>query len=185
MQIYIFDPNTKSLIATCTSCLNSSAYVLLDGQMAKLARFLDFSSVSNIILIFRILFISGKGKETELAQLSSPKLDLAMRNPSNLNQPLLTPSAAKLITIFQHCMHILCIAPNVSLYECFCMCIFISCTRMFLQRKVRRGQHRGGKSGRGSKGQGAHKTLPRIGFEGGNTPFYLIVPKEPYYAGHQ
>ncbi|ELU18877.1 hypothetical protein CAPTEDRAFT_161630 [Capitella teleta] len=52
------------------------------------------------------------------------------------------------------------------------------------KRKIRRGQHGGGKSGRGSKGQGAHKTLPRIGFEGGNTPFYLAIPKEPYYFGH-
>jgi large subunit ribosomal protein L15 len=28
-------------------------------------------------------------------------------------------------------------------------------------------------------------TLPRLGFEGGNTPFYLRIPKEPYYKGHQ
>jgi len=27
-------------------------------------------------------------------------------------------------------------------------------------------------------------TLPPLGFEGGNTPFYLRIPKEPYYAGH-
>lgn len=27
-------------------------------------------------------------------------------------------------------------------------------------------------------------TLPRLGFEGGNSPFYLIIPKEPYYENH-
>lgn len=32
-------------------------------------------------------------------------------------------------------------------------------------------------SGRGHKGQGQRGTLPRIGFEGGQTPFYLRVPK--------
>ncbi|XP_067677712.1 large ribosomal subunit protein uL15m-like [Haliotis asinina] len=40
------------------------------------------------------------------------------------------------------------------------------------------------KHGRGNKGQGQRNTLPRLGFEGGNTPFYLIIPKEPYYKGH-
>ncbi|XP_069126980.1 large ribosomal subunit protein uL15m-like [Argopecten irradians] len=46
----------------------------------------------------------------------------------------------------------------------------------------RRSSKRG--SGRGDKGQGARGTLPRIGFEGNNTPFYLQIPKEPYYEKH-
>ncbi|XP_045160479.1 39S ribosomal protein L15, mitochondrial-like [Mercenaria mercenaria] len=51
-------------------------------------------------------------------------------------------------------------------------------------KKRRRNRHSGFKSGRGDKGQGQRMTLPRIGFEGGNTPFYLRIPKEPYYKGH-
>lgn len=27
-------------------------------------------------------------------------------------------------------------------------------------------------------------SLPRVGFEGGQVPFYLVIPKEPYYEGH-
>jgi len=49
---------------------------------------------------------------------------------------------------------------------------------------VRKGQWGGRKCGRGNKGQGQRNTLPRIGFEGGNTPFYLLIPSEPYYFGH-
>ncbi|KAJ8305727.1 hypothetical protein KUTeg_016272 [Tegillarca granosa] len=41
-----------------------------------------------------------------------------------------------------------------------------------------------GSHGRGNKGQGHRGTLPRIGFEGGQTPLYIRVPKEPYYAQH-
>ncbi|XP_074642424.1 large ribosomal subunit protein uL15m-like [Tubulanus polymorphus] len=48
----------------------------------------------------------------------------------------------------------------------------------------RRGVHGGKTLGLGHKGQGQHGTLPRIGYEGGQTPFYLKVPKEPYYQGH-
>ncbi|KAK7501169.1 hypothetical protein BaRGS_00007654 [Batillaria attramentaria] len=51
-------------------------------------------------------------------------------------------------------------------------------------KKRRRGFEDGKTHGRGHKGQGQHMTLPRLGFEGGNTPFYLIVPKEPYYENH-
>ncbi|KAL5016113.1 hypothetical protein ScPMuIL_005702 [Solemya velum] len=54
------------------------------------------------------------------------------------------------------------------------------------QRKYdkRRGLKKGRSHGRGTKGQGQRMTLPRLGFEGGNTPFYLKVPQEPYYRGH-
>jgi hypothetical protein len=33
----------------------------------------------------------------------------------------------------------------------------------------------------------AHQRMsyPRLGFEGGQTPFYLAIPLEPYYKGHQ
>jgi len=47
------------------------------------------------------------------------------------------------------------------------------------------GQHGGRKCGHGNKGQGQRNTLPRIGFDGSSTPFYLLIPKEPYYEGHQ
>lgn len=47
----------------------------------------------------------------------------------------------------------------------------------------RRGGAKGRKCGRGHKGQHQRGTLPRIGFEGG-TPFYLRIPKYPYYEGH-
>ncbi|XP_013405039.1 39S ribosomal protein L15, mitochondrial [Lingula anatina] len=50
--------------------------------------------------------------------------------------------------------------------------------------KMRRGQHGGDKCGRGNKGQGQRNNRPRLGFEGGNSPFYLRIPKEPYYKGH-
>ncbi|KAK3584952.1 hypothetical protein CHS0354_009636 [Potamilus streckersoni] len=48
----------------------------------------------------------------------------------------------------------------------------------------RRGREKGSKHGRGDKGQGARMTLPRLGFEGGQFPFYLRFPKERYYEGH-
>ncbi|XP_038057411.1 39S ribosomal protein L15, mitochondrial-like [Patiria miniata] len=47
-----------------------------------------------------------------------------------------------------------------------------------------RGQYRGNSSGHGKSGQGMRGTKPRIGFEGGQTPFYLRIPKYPYYKGH-
>ncbi|KAL8571885.1 hypothetical protein ACOMHN_011477 [Nucella lapillus] len=53
-----------------------------------------------------------------------------------------------------------------------------------LRKERRRSFAKGKTHGRGHKGQGQHMTLPRLGFEGGNTPFYLIVPKEPYYENH-
>ncbi|XP_028393961.1 uncharacterized protein LOC114518178 [Dendronephthya gigantea] len=42
------------------------------------------------------------------------------------------------------------------------------------------GSGRGKTSGRGHKGQGQRGTLPRIGFEGGQTPFYLRIPKHGF-----
>ena len=55
---------------------------------------------------------------------------------------------------------------------------------MLFQRKVRLGQH-GQKCGRGNKGAGQRNTLPPIGIEGTSTPFVQLIPKEPYYYGHQ
>ncbi|KAM7390284.1 hypothetical protein PAMA_008453 [Pampus argenteus] len=47
-----------------------------------------------------------------------------------------------------------------------------------------RGQHGGNRSGRGHKGQRQRGTRPRLGFEGGSTPFYLSIPKYGYNEGH-
>ncbi|XP_061457259.1 large ribosomal subunit protein uL15m isoform X2 [Rhineura floridana] len=44
--------------------------------------------------------------------------------------------------------------------------------------------HGGGKSGRGHKGQRQRGTRPRLGFEGGQTPFYLVIPKYTYNDRH-
>ncbi|XP_025778362.1 39S ribosomal protein L15, mitochondrial [Puma concolor] len=41
----------------------------------------------------------------------------------------------------------------------------------------RRGQRRGRKCGRGHKGERQRGTRPRLGFEGGQTPFYIRIPK--------
>lgn len=43
-----------------------------------------------------------------------------------------------------------------------------------------RGSGRGKTSGRGHKGQGQRNTKPRLGFEGGQTPLYLRVPKHGF-----
>ncbi|GAB1608464.1 39S ribosomal protein L15, mitochondrial-like [Argonauta hians] len=55
-----------------------------------------------------------------------------------------------------------------------------SITRKELKK---RGACRGGNSGRPDTGQRKHGNLPRLGFEGGNVPFYLMIPKEPFYKG--
>ncbi|XP_030636416.1 large ribosomal subunit protein uL15m [Chanos chanos] len=47
-----------------------------------------------------------------------------------------------------------------------------------------RGMHGGSKSGRGHKGERQRGNRPRLGFEGGQTPFYLIIPKYGYNEGH-
>ncbi|CAM9640143.1 large ribosomal subunit protein uL15m [Lampetra fluviatilis] len=55
------------------------------------------------------------------------------------------------------------------------------------KRETQRGRgrvHQGGKSGRGHKGQRQRSTRPRLGFEGGQTPFYIVVPKYGYNKDH-
>ncbi|XP_050402600.1 39S ribosomal protein L15, mitochondrial [Patella vulgata] len=52
-------------------------------------------------------------------------------------------------------------------------------------KRRRRDRQHGKTHGRGHKGQGQRATLPRLGFEGNNTPFYLQIPKEPYYKDHE
>ncbi|EDO44563.1 predicted protein [Nematostella vectensis] len=42
------------------------------------------------------------------------------------------------------------------------------------------GSGRGKTAGRGHKGQGQRGTKPRLGFEGGQTPFYLRIPKHGF-----
>ncbi|KAH0617712.1 hypothetical protein JD844_016211 [Phrynosoma platyrhinos] len=52
------------------------------------------------------------------------------------------------------------------------------------ERRRGRGRYRGRKSGRGHKGERQRGTRPRLGFEGGQTPFYLVIPKYSYNEGH-
>lgn len=47
-----------------------------------------------------------------------------------------------------------------------------------------RGQHGGDYHGAGNKGSGQRQNFMRIGYETGNTPFYLRFGYEPYYKGH-
>ncbi|XP_031828998.1 mitochondrial ribosomal protein L15 [Nomia melanderi] len=47
-----------------------------------------------------------------------------------------------------------------------------------------RGQHGGDKHGAGNKGSGQRQNYMRLGYETGNTPFYLRFGWEPYYKGH-
>jgi len=47
-----------------------------------------------------------------------------------------------------------------------------------------RGQHGGDKHGAGNKGSGQRQNFMRLGYETGNTPFYIRFPYEPYYRGH-
>jgi len=42
------------------------------------------------------------------------------------------------------------------------------------------GSGHGKTAGKGHKGQGQRGTMPRIGFEGGQTPFYRLVPKHGF-----
>lgn len=55
----------------------------------------------------------------------------------------------------------------------------------FSQSKRGRGRYGGNKHGAGNKGSGQRQNFMRLGYETGNNPFYLRVPKEPYYKGHQ
>ncbi|XP_030046006.1 large ribosomal subunit protein uL15m [Microcaecilia unicolor] len=52
------------------------------------------------------------------------------------------------------------------------------------EKRRGRGLYGGGKSGRGHKGQKQRGNRPRLGFEGGQTPFYLVIPKYGYNVGH-
>ncbi|KAM6977632.1 large ribosomal subunit protein uL15m [Aplochiton taeniatus] len=52
------------------------------------------------------------------------------------------------------------------------------------EKKRGRGQHGGNRSGRGHKGERQRGNRPRLGFEGGQTPFYLAIPKYGYNEGH-
>ncbi|GAA6106217.1 39S ribosomal protein L15, mitochondrial [Tachysurus ichikawai] len=52
------------------------------------------------------------------------------------------------------------------------------------EKRRGRGQHGGNKSGRGHKGERQRGNRPRLGFEGGQTPFYLLIPKYGYNEGH-
>ena len=52
-----------------------------------------------------------------------------------------------------------------------------------LERR-RRGQRRGRKFGRGHKGERQRGARPLLGFEGGQTPFYLQNPKYGFNEGH-
>uniref|UniRef100_A0A8C6W8P1 Mitochondrial ribosomal protein L15 n=1 Tax=Nannospalax galili TaxID=1026970 RepID=A0A8C6W8P1_NANGA len=52
-----------------------------------------------------------------------------------------------------------------------------------LERRPR-DRRRGRKCGRGHKGERQRGTRPRLGFEGGQTPFYLRIPKYGFNEGH-
>ncbi|KAM9308725.1 large ribosomal subunit protein uL15m [Gastrophryne carolinensis] len=52
------------------------------------------------------------------------------------------------------------------------------------ERQRGRGQHGGNRSGRGHKGETQRGNRPRLGFEGGQTPFYLVIPKYGFNEGH-
>ncbi|XP_062849181.1 large ribosomal subunit protein uL15m [Trichomycterus rosablanca] len=52
------------------------------------------------------------------------------------------------------------------------------------EKRRGRGLHGGNKSGRGHKGERQRGNRPRLGFEGGQTPFYLLIPKYGYNEGH-
>ncbi|XP_032875627.1 39S ribosomal protein L15, mitochondrial [Amblyraja radiata] len=52
------------------------------------------------------------------------------------------------------------------------------------EKRRGRGMHGGKKSGRGHKGQTQRGNRPRLGFEGGQTPFYIVIPKYGYNQGH-
>ncbi|XP_059580077.1 large ribosomal subunit protein uL15m isoform X2 [Alligator mississippiensis] len=55
---------------------------------------------------------------------------------------------------------------------------------MKTETKCKRGRHGGNKCGRGNKGYARGGNRPRLGFEGGQTPFYLAIPKYGYNEGH-
>lgn len=53
-----------------------------------------------------------------------------------------------------------------------------------LEKRRGRGMHGGNRSGWGHKGERQRCNRPRLGFEGGQTPFYLVIPKYGYNANH-
>uniref|UniRef100_A0A8V0XK01 Large ribosomal subunit protein uL15m n=1 Tax=Gallus gallus TaxID=9031 RepID=A0A8V0XK01_CHICK len=55
---------------------------------------------------------------------------------------------------------------------------------VFTERRRGRGRYRGRKCGRGHKGERQRGNRPRLGFEGGQTPFYLSIPKYGFNEGH-
>ncbi|KAJ7410550.1 39S ribosomal protein L15, mitochondrial [Pitangus sulphuratus] len=52
------------------------------------------------------------------------------------------------------------------------------------ERRRGRGRYGGRKCGRGHKGERQRGNRPRLGFEGGQTPFYLVIPKYGFNEGH-
>ncbi|XP_038016294.1 39S ribosomal protein L15, mitochondrial isoform X1 [Motacilla alba alba] len=52
------------------------------------------------------------------------------------------------------------------------------------ERRRGRGRYGGRKCGRGHKGERQRGNRPRLGFEGGQTPFYLAIPKYGFNEGH-
>lgn len=69
----------------------------------------------------------------------------------------------------------------------FVRCTKVLCGGVFVwqQKRRGRGQHGGNRSGRGHKGERQRGNRPRLGFEGGQTPFYLIIPKYGFNTGHR
>ncbi|XP_009955005.1 PREDICTED: 39S ribosomal protein L15, mitochondrial, partial [Leptosomus discolor] len=55
---------------------------------------------------------------------------------------------------------------------------------VFKERRRGRGRYGGRKCGRGHKGERQRGNRPRLGFEGGQTPFYLVIPKYGFNEGH-
>ncbi|VDI62162.1 large subunit ribosomal protein L15 [Mytilus galloprovincialis] len=49
----------------------------------------------------------------------------------------------------------------------------------------RRNAGKGKTHGRGHKGMGQRMTLPPLGYEGGQIPFHIRIPCEPYYKDHE
>ncbi|KAI6074931.1 39S ribosomal protein L15, mitochondrial [Aix galericulata] len=52
------------------------------------------------------------------------------------------------------------------------------------EKRRGRGRYGGRKCGRGHKGERQRGNRPRLGFEGGQTPFYLAIPKYGFNEGH-
>ena len=57
-------------------------------------------------------------------------------------------------------------------------------SRPVFQSRRKRGAHGGDTHGAGDKGSKARQHFARAGFEGGQTPFYIRIPREDPYKGH-